>query len=317
MGETQGTPKTEEPKLGSTFFIAFDLTHRALKSGLENASPLNVTQYRMLVKLLAARPGGVSQSDLGRLLDLKPNVVTQAMNTLEQRGFAKRNRDAQDNADGRVRNACISQAGIDHVAQVNASIVERLYALFPTEDAVYRSILEAAIAAGASIEPPLSSDVAARYPASRALASLELVKRAIEHALGATCGASINECRVLQRLGEVDEPLRVRDIASQLQMSAVAVARATDKLAERGWIVRLASPQDRKAVFVDATKAGKRQQKVIARTVNLLVKSQLWNNLADDQRRALANTWQVVVADLQARKEADRKAALGLLQPID
>ncbi len=42
----------------------------------------------MLVKLLAAGPDGFAQSDLGRLLDLKPNVVTQALNALEEAGFA-------------------------------------------------------------------------------------------------------------------------------------------------------------------------------------------------------------------------------------
>ena len=300
--------------LDSTFFVAFDLTHRALKGGLAAASGLNVTQYRMLVKLLAAQPRGVAQTELGRLLDLKPNVVTQALNALVAAGFAERR---GSESDARVRTARITEEGAAHVAAVNASIVERLYALFPTEDEGYRSILEAAIAAGASIDPPLSGDASARNAASRALVSLELVKRAMEDALRATCGASLSECRVLQRLGEVDEPLRVRDIATQLQMTAVAVARAVDRLAERGWVVRLASPSDRKAVFAAATSQGRRQQKVIARTIELLARTQLWNRLDDEQRRALSRTWRVVIADVQARKEAERKAALGLLQPIE
>ena len=156
----------EDLALDSTFFVAFDLTHRALKSGLAAASPLNVTQYRMLVKLLAAGPDGFAQSDLGRLLDLKPNVVTQALNALEEAGFAERLR--SEGADGRTRTARATGAGEEHVARANASIVERLYALFPTEDADHRAILEASIAAGASIDPPLSGDVASRVAASRA-----------------------------------------------------------------------------------------------------------------------------------------------------
>ena len=312
--ETREASEQDDLALDSMFFVAFDLTHRALKSGLARASILNVTQYRMLVKLLAARPGGVAQSSLGKLLNLKPNLVTQAMNALVDAGFAVR---TGDDADGRVRTARITEAGVGHVGQVNASIVERLYALFPTEDAVYRSILESSIAAGASIDPPLSGDVDGRNAASRALVSLELVKRAMEEALRTTCGASLAECRVLQRLGEVDEPLRIGDIATQLQMTAVAVARAVDRLAERGWVVRLTSPNDRKAVFVNATPQGERQQKVITRTINLLARTQLWSQLDDEQRRALARTWRVVIADIQARKETERKAALGLLQPID
>ena len=147
--------------------------------------------------------------------------------------------------------------------------------------------------------------------------SLELVKRAMESALKASCGASLSECRVLQRLGEVGEPLRIGDLASQLQMTAVAVARAVDGLAERGWVERLASPRDRKAVFAAATPQGERQRKVIARTVALLARKHLWSRLDDRQRCALARTWRIVIADVQARKEAERKAALGLLQPID
>ena len=305
----------EDLALDSTFFVAFDLTHRALKSGLAAASPLNVTQYRMLVKLLAAGPDGFAQSDLGRLLDLKPNVVTQALNALEEAGFAERLR--SEGADGRTRTARATGAGEEHVARANASIVERLYALFPTEDADHRAILEASIAAGASIDPPLSGDVASRFAASRALVSLELVKRAMEGALRRAAGAPLAECRVLQRLGEVGEPLRVGDLATQLQMSPVAVARAVDGLAGRGWTQRLASPSDRKAVFVAATDEGARKQKVIARTVDALARTQLWARLDEDRRRALARTWRVVIADVQARKELDRKAALELLQPIE
>ena len=267
----------EDLALDSTFFVAFDLTHRALKSGLAAASPLNVTQYRMLVKLLAAGPDGFAQSDLGRLLDLKPNVVTQALNALEEAGFAERLR--SEGAAGRTRTARATGAGEEHVARANVSIVERLYALFPTEDADHRAILEASIAAGASIEPPLSGDVASRFAASRALVSLELVKRAMEGALRRAAGAPLAECRVLQRLGEVDEPLRVGDLATQLQMSPVAVARAVDGLAGRGWTQRLASPSDRKAVFVAATDEGARKQKVIARTVDALARTLLWAGL--------------------------------------
>lgn len=316
MDERTEEAKGNELTLDSSFFVAFDLTHRALKGGLAAASPLNITQYRMLVKLLAAHGDGIVQAELGRLLDLKANVVTQSLNGLVDAGFAERLRGVGD--DGRVRVARITEVGVKHVAQANASIVERLYALFPTEDAGYRSILEASIAAGASIDPPLSGDATGRYAASRALVSLELVKRALEEALRATCdGAALTECRVLQRLGEVGEPLRVGDIARQLQMTPVAVARAVDKLAERGWVVRLSSPSDRKAVFVDATDAGRRQQRAIARTIDLLARRQLWERLDDKQRRALARAWRVVVADLQAKEEAERKAALETLRPIE
>ena len=44
------------PKFDSTFFVAFKLTHEALDAALKKASELNITQYRVLVKLLTAGP---------------------------------------------------------------------------------------------------------------------------------------------------------------------------------------------------------------------------------------------------------------------
>lgn len=301
--------------LNSTFFVAFEMTHNALKSGLKMASDLNTTQYRTLVKLSSASSHGVAQADISELLDMKANVVTQVINTLEAAGFAERKR--IPGSDGRLRVVHITRKGILHVTRVNDSIVKQLYALFPTQDAAYRNILEASIAAGAHLDPPLSGGTTTRYAASRALISLELLKRAMEGALRTTCKATYNECRILQRLGEVDEPLRIGDVAHQLQMTPVAVARAVDALAEHSWVTRLASPLDRKAVFVKTTDQGVRQQKVIARTIALLARNHLWNRLEKEQQHALAQTWRVVIADVQAREEAERKAALSLLQPIE
>lgn len=87
-----GIETERDLSLDSTFFVAFDLTHRALKSGLAQASSLSVTQYRVLVKLLSAGPDGIDQSSLGKTLDLKPNVVTQAVNALAAAGYATRRR---------------------------------------------------------------------------------------------------------------------------------------------------------------------------------------------------------------------------------
>ena len=168
------------PKFDSTFFVAFKLTHEALDAALKKASELNITQYRVLVKLLTAGTAGLPQKDVSALLDLKPNVVTQAINTLEERGLALR---ANGATDKRFRRARATSAGGEHAAHVNAAIVEELYDLFPTDNAAWRKILEASIAAGADIDPPLSPDFAEKYPASRTLVSIELVRLAIERAL--------------------------------------------------------------------------------------------------------------------------------------
>lgn len=124
-----GIETERDLSLDSTFFVAFDLTHRALKSGLAQASSLSVTQYRVLVKLLSAGPDGIDQSSLGKMLDLKPNVVTQAVNALAAAGYATRRR--AGDGDRRVRTVGITDAGASHVAQANDALVERLYARSP------------------------------------------------------------------------------------------------------------------------------------------------------------------------------------------
>ena len=78
------------PKFDSTFFVAFKLTHEALDAALKKASELNITQYRVLVKLAAAEPEPIGQKNLGIILDLKPNVITHAVNTLEDACFVER-----------------------------------------------------------------------------------------------------------------------------------------------------------------------------------------------------------------------------------
>mgnify|MGYP000340939164 CR=1 FL=1 len=117
-----GIETERDLSLDSTFFVAFDLTHRALKSGLAQASSLSVTQYRVLVKLLSAGPDGIDQSSLGKMLDLKPNVVTQAVNALAAAGYATRRR--AGDGDRRVRTVGITDAGASHVAQANEPLDE-------------------------------------------------------------------------------------------------------------------------------------------------------------------------------------------------
>ena len=318
MSERTPPSETSEKRrsygIDSSWLVAFEKGHGALKAGLKRASSLSMTQYRMLVKLLGASPNGIAQSDLAALLNLKANVITQALNVLEEQGFVERRKSPA--GDLRVKTAFITDAGIDHVSKANDSIVEQLYALFPTENATYRQLLEASIAAGARIDPPLSPLVSQHYAGSRTLVSFELIRKALEEALQNALGASLNESRILLRLEEAGDPLRVGDLADQLQMTAVAVARATDRLVDRGWATRLASPSDRKAVFVATTPDGRKAESAIDATIAQLAEEYLWSKLSDQQCRAVARVGRVMEEDRLARKEAERKAELDLLEPL-
>lgn len=315
------TPGTEpagadepRPMLDSSFYLAFEMTHRALKAGLSQASDLSITQYRTLVKLQASAPAPLSQTDLGRILGLKANVVTQAVNSLESKGFAAR---TVGENDGRSRLVAVTDAGVAHIDHVNAALVAQLYTLFPTEDTSYRNILEASIAAGAMIDPPISHDTVMRYPASRALVSLELIRQATEQGLKEACGASYTECRIMQRLGELGRPQRIVDLAGQLDLSAVNIARTADKLAARGWVRRMRSASDRKAVYLALTAEGEFQCTIIDQKAGELGNDLLWNRLSPENRRTVADVGRIVITGIRAKKEARRDAELDALEPID
>ena len=326
MTETRPTPAKDKFNLDSTYFVAFEMAHEALRRGLEQASDLNITQYRILTKLMQAS-APVSQGELGKILGMKPNVVTQAVDVLVAHGYATRE---AGTTDGRTRFLAVTDDGAEtdldlghyerftdeNVAAVNQSLVESLYATFPTQDPTYRTILEAAVAAAAHIEPPLHAGRAQRFPATRSLVSIELIRAETERTLRDATGASLNECRIVQRLGETDHPERVGTLAEQLMMSPVNAARAVDRLVGRGWAKRLKSPHDKKAVYVALTDEGVYQGFLISATVNELAATKLWVRLTPEQRDAIERVGHVVVADLNAQRQAKEQAAYDLLREI-
>lgn len=298
--------------LDSTYLIAFEMAHEALTRGLINASDLNITQYRVLAKLIQSSEP-VNQGKLGTLLAMKPNMLTQAIDALVAKGFVKRE---VGETDGRTRRLSATQEGLKHVMDVNKSIIESLYANFPTDNPTYRTILEAAVAAAAQIEPPLNTAAAERFPATRSLVSIELIRGETERTLRGVAGASFNECRIVQRLGETDKPERMGALAESLHISPVNVARAVERLAQRGWIRRLKSPRNKKTVYVELTDEGVYESFLISATVNELAATKLWANLSSEQRSAIEQVGHVVVADLDAQRQAKEQAEIDLLQEI-
>lgn len=305
------TAPIDKFNLDSTYFVAFEMAHEALRRGLSAASDLNITQYRVLTKLLQAKEP-INQGELGKRLGMRPNVVTQAIDALAHRGLVVREPGPKD---ARTRLLSATPAGEEHVAAVNEALVASLYASFPTSNPTYRTILEAAVAASAQIEPPLDGGAPPRFPASRSLTAIELVRQETERTLREATGASFNECRIVQRLGELARPERVGALADQLMMSPVNAARAVDRLVQRGWARRLKSPTDKKAVYVELTDEGVYEGFLINATLNELAATRLWANLTPGQREAIEQVGHVVVADLAAQKQAREQAHLEALVP--
>lgn len=110
--------------------------------------------------------------------------------------------------------------------------------------------------------------------------------------------------------------MRIGDIAAQLQLSPVNVARAADRLAARSWVRRMGAAHDRKAVFVEVTEAGAKQQRVIARTVDDLGRKLLWKHLKRPQRDAIRAVTDTVIEGLRERERRKDLAVAENLRPI-
>lgn len=298
--------------LDSTYFTAFEMSHRALKGGLKAASNLSISQYRLLAKLVQTLKK-VNQGDLGDILGLKPNAMAQIVSALEQRGFVSR---SVGRNDARQRYISATAAGRHHVADVNASLVRSLYTSFPTQNAAYATILEAAISAASQIEPPLNPRRAQRYPATRSLLSIDLIRSQTNTVLRQKTKASFDECRIVQRLYEVKNPQRVGVIADELLMTSAKVTRAVSSLVEKGWVRKMRSPLDKKAVFITLTEAGVEQGKLINQTVNHLAETYLWKHLNPQQKDAIEQVGHVVIAEMNAKRQLQEQANLELLQEI-
>lgn len=299
----------EDLKLDSAYFVALEMGHSTLSTALMKASDLNVTQYRILVKTFAAVPDPIPLSDLAKLLNLKPNVITQATDTLEKKKLVKRRKVT---GDARMRTLSITDKGSALVGHVNEALVNQLYADFPTENPIYRKTLEASIIAGSAIEPPLSDRIM-EYPASRTLVAFELIRQTIEHAMNDATGASYNDCRILQRLDELGTPVRSVELGAQLMLPAVTVTRATSRLVERGWVQRFSSPDNRRAVFVSVSPEGAQVAKDLDRVIDEVAYECFWSKLDAEHRIALCQVGKIAVADRRKREE---DAVIDRLQQI-
>ena len=92
--------------------------------------------------------------------------------------------------------------------------------------------------------------------------------------------------------------------------------RATDRLAERGWVERMSAPDDRKAVYVACTDEGRHMQDVVLAGVDRIATQYLWSRLSAEKCRDIAKAGHVDMADLQRREEAERVSNLAQLRPL-
>lgn len=301
-------------RLDSTYFISFSMSHETLRRALKASSPLNIMQYRILIRAFLSSPAATPQSVLIDSLGLKPSAAAQATAVLEEASFIVRQ---AGRSDARARDIFITEDGVAHIAQVNAALVDELYRSWPTDTPLFRDILETVVYAGARIDPILSSGNSERFPASHVVTTVELIAHRLEYDIVAGAGASLGECRIMQRLCEVGRPLRIGDLADQIFMNNATATRNASKLCGRGWARKLVDPHDSKAVYLDLTEAGAQEAQRICRIIDEAAYTRFWSIMNEEQREAFRQLGSVVIADLRRKKEAERLSALSLLRPMD
>lgn len=263
--------------LTSSYFTVLELLCDEMRGVLREQAGMNVTQYRVLLKVYETAGERNRVSDLAKILRLQANVVTQAANALEAQGLVKR---IAEPGDARGRLVSITGSGIVRIVHIDTALNDHLFSVLdPIPDDPFRTVQEAIIEIGAGFEAPAQSSVRRTSVVSAYLSALVAVEESTMDALREKTGASFSECRILQRLHEVGEPIRAMDIASQLIMQPNTVTRATNRLEARGWVRRLSDPTNLQAVFLDVTPEGREAQKVVLDTIDAVAQERIWSKL--------------------------------------
>lgn len=270
-------PQPDRFVLTSSYFTVLELLCDELREVLRKEGSMNITQYRILLKVYETAGERNRISDLATVLRLQANVVTQATNTLEEQGLVRR---LAEPGDARARSVSITGAGIVRIVHVDTALQDHLYSVWdPVSEEMFRTVQEAIIAVGAGFEGVEQSTVHRTSVVSVYLSALVAVEESTIDALRSATGASFSECRILQRLAEVGEPIRAMDLASGLLMQANTVTRAANRLENRGWVRRLSDPNNLQAVFLDVTEQGVEAQRSILDTIDTVAQERIWSKL--------------------------------------
>lgn len=300
--------------LDSAYLVGFEKLRELTERVLRDNGDINFTQFRLLLKAAEKQGQSCSLSEVAQMVHLQPNVVSQAANALEERGFITRVVSARD---ARAKRIEVTAAGLDEIERLNDNLRDELYRSFnPDAEPRYKAILEETIFAAAGIETSLSPSFIAQHRASASLITYNIVLGRISAALHDALGISFNECRILQRLSEVDQPMRAVDLSMQMMVPPTTITRSANRLERRGLIVRLASDINRQAVFLDTTAEGSRCAEVVLDTIDAAADEMLWTHFDRRQQAALRAVGGVFLNNMRIQDAQRRSALLGDLKPV-
>lgn len=295
----------------SANFVVLYIRCEALEECLREEG-LSTTQLGLLLKLEELGGAEMSIQGLADLVHVQPNVVTQAANGLERRGFAKRRALPSD---GRSKYLVATAAGERFLETMDVRLYAALERLFlPEGGEQIRDVFDQGLRVGAQVGKVWSDELIERFPSVANLVSVAMFLKHVERTLRAGAGVTLSEARTLQRLKEEGAPMRVGDLATQLRLPAATITRAAAKLERSDRVVRLVSPHDKKAAYFDLTDGGRATAEFVDEELNRLGNEQYWGSLSESDLRVTDMIKQHILRIIAATAERERENVLASLE---
>lgn len=288
-------------------YIRCDAFERCLR-----AHGLSATQLAVLLKLEEIDGAETAIQDLAELVHVQPNVVTQAANELERLGLAERR---TRSGDGRSKYLLVTEKGREFLSVLDDELYSALEDLFSPEGGMrIRDVFERGLRIGARVGELWSNPFVERFPSATNLVAVTSFLRRVERELRKRHGVTLSEARVLQRLDEVNLPMRVVDLATYLRLPAATITRAASKLDQAGLVERLASRHDRKAVFFGLTDEGRLSALSIERDLNRMSDELYWGRLSESDLSVTDHIKEHTLAVIRAAELREREEFLSALE---
>jgi DNA-binding MarR family transcriptional regulator len=116
-------------------------------------------------------------------------------------------------------------------------------------------------------------------------------------------GLNISQFRLLSLLHN-EKGQRLTLLSQRLLLSKSTITRLVDQLEHRGWVQRIADPEDRRAQRVVLTPVGLEQRAIIA-AAHLRSLEHRWQALTDEEKVQLSALLDKLSAGLRTRLETD------------
>ena len=243
---------------------------------------LSASQFALLLKLAGSENGTGTTANLATFLGTTAVAVTQALNDMEGRRLIMRRTSASD---GRAKEIAITRAGLAFLEEADRDLYAVLFGIFnPSGEDANVATLHEGLRLSALLGHRWPDSEIAAYPSCTCLASVNFYLKDAEAAMRAVADVTASEGRILQFLGERGVPLRIGEIAHELQLPAATITRSCKKLVEAGLLSREDDERDRKAVPMALTPAGATETARIDAALDKLAEREYWSVFAGPHR---------------------------------